>query len=481
MRLLGVARLSHDTDASTSNERQRDQITLTAQARGDTLVAITEDTDVSGAVSPFDRDGLGPWLTDPGLIARWDALIVVKLDRLTRSVRHFGDLLDWCKAHGKNVISLDGEVNTDTATGWLHVQIIMTFAEFERRRMSERRADAAHKIYSYAGYNGGRALPWGYRPVRVNGRIELEPDPDLMPVITEIAENVIAGASVRSEAIRLGLDQPTLLRRLRSPSLKGVVLFKGETVRGDDGVPLLREPVLTSATWARLQARLDANSRGRSVPSDAYPWLHIIVCAVCNQDLYSQKWTNRPYFYFNHKKLKRHAREGIEPCYSNNFNGYDIEAQIEPLVMAALGDNYIPEVVELPADDHLAELAQVDEAIAQLQSDRYDRGLFKGDAGTVRYVAIMRKLEDRADALRAMPVAEARKEIVMSDDLFRDRWASLETDHERGALLRKMGVRLLASKDAAGNVRLRLQQGSKHWADVAREWTDTDIERFETA
>jgi hypothetical protein len=105
--------------------------------------------------------------------------------------------------------------------------------------------------------------------------------------------------------------------------------------------------------------------------------------------------------------------------------------------------------------------------------------LFKGDAGTVRYVAIMRKLEDRADALRAMPVTEARKEIVMSDDLFRDRWASLETDQERGALLRKMGVRLVVLKDATGKARLRLQQGDKHWSDVARSWTDADVEQFE--
>ncbi len=479
MRLLGATRLSHDTDASTSNERQRDQITLTAQTRGDTLVAITEDTDVSGAVSPFDRDGLGPWLTDPGLIARWDALIVVKLDRLTRSVRHFGDLLDWCKANGKNVISLDGEVNTDTATGWLHVQIIMTFAEFERRRMSERRADAAHKIYSYAGYNGGRALPWGYRPVRVNGRIELEPDPELVQVINEIADNVIAGISVRAEAQRNRMGQQTLLSRLRSPTLKGVVIFKGQIMRGDNGQAIRRDYVIEPAKWGRLQARLDANARGRSVPQDAYPWLHVIKCDTCKQDLYAQRWTNRPYFYFNHKTLKRHVREGIEPCRSKNFNGYDVEAQIEPLVMTALGDSYIPEVIELPADDRTAELAQVEEAIADLEADRYDRGLFKGDAGTARYVAIMKKLEDRADALRAMPVTEARKEIVMSDDLFRDRWASLETDDERGALLRKMGVRLLAWKDATGSVRLRLQQGSKHWADVAREWTDADVEAFE--
>jgi len=99
---------------------------------------------------------------------------------------------------------------------------------------------------------------------------------------------------------------------------------------------------------------------------------------VCKQDLYAQKWKNRPYFYLNHKKLKRHVKEGIEPCYSRNFDGYEVEAQIEPVVMRAFGDSFIPEVVELPAEDHSIELAQVEEAIADLEADRYDRGLFRG-------------------------------------------------------------------------------------------------------
>ena len=82
MRILGSARLSHDTDESTSIARQREQVDLTCKARGDTLVHVTEDTDVSGAVAPADREGLGPWLTDPARIAQWDGLMVAKLDRL---------------------------------------------------------------------------------------------------------------------------------------------------------------------------------------------------------------------------------------------------------------------------------------------------------------------------------------------------------------------------------------------------------------
>jgi site-specific DNA recombinase len=63
-RVLGATRLSHDTDASTSIERQREAIQGWSRAQGHQVVAITEDTDVSGSIAPQDRDGLGPWLSN---------------------------------------------------------------------------------------------------------------------------------------------------------------------------------------------------------------------------------------------------------------------------------------------------------------------------------------------------------------------------------------------------------------------------------
>lgn len=88
---LGVVRLSLLTEESTSPERQREQITYTVKARGGELVHIVDDLDVSGSVSPFEREQLGPWLTDPGKIAQWDTLIVTKLDRQSRSLINFAE------------------------------------------------------------------------------------------------------------------------------------------------------------------------------------------------------------------------------------------------------------------------------------------------------------------------------------------------------------------------------------------------------
>jgi site-specific DNA recombinase len=460
MRLLGASRLSHDTDASTSDERQREQITLTARSRGDTLVHIAVDTDVSGAVSPFERPDLGPWLTDPAKFAMWDGLIVAKLDRLSRSLRDFDDLRIWCDEHGKVIISVAESLDLSTSVGRMFANLLAMFAQFERERMSERREDASRKLYARGGYNGGGSLPWGYRTERIDGRIELKVDTGLATMINEIADAVIGGASVEEQAFRYKLDHASLLRRLRKVSLKGWVTYHGEVVRGEDGMPGLREPVISADKWARLQARLAANAKGSGVPRTAYPWLHVLTCDRCGEDFYLQKRAGTGRSYLVHKKsLKKYRDHGNpKPC-TISIPGRKIDPLFVPRLLWRYGNHRVPEVIELPAEDHTSELAEVEESISDLQADRYERHLFRGDAGAHRFAAMMTRLESRAEELRGMPVSEARDEVVLSQDSFRERWESLETDHDRGDMLRRMRVRAYVRKEDDGTVRLRLRRG----------------------
>ncbi len=100
MRLLPVIRLSLVTANTTSPERQMGKIQQYAQLADHELVPITDadyDLDVSGAVSPFDRPGLGRWLREDRLDA-WDALCAAKLDRVSRSLFDFTALLSWLES-----------------------------------------------------------------------------------------------------------------------------------------------------------------------------------------------------------------------------------------------------------------------------------------------------------------------------------------------------------------------------------------------
>ena len=84
LRVLGALRLSRNTDESTSPKRQTERIEWWSGGHDGELVHIAEDLDVSGKVSPFDRDGLGEWLKEENA-HKWDVLVAWKLDRISRS------------------------------------------------------------------------------------------------------------------------------------------------------------------------------------------------------------------------------------------------------------------------------------------------------------------------------------------------------------------------------------------------------------
>ena len=75
-------RLSNETEESNLPERQLDQDTRCCQLRGWDIAHVAGDLDVSGAISPFDRQDLGREPPRcPELIDQWDVLVVARLDR----------------------------------------------------------------------------------------------------------------------------------------------------------------------------------------------------------------------------------------------------------------------------------------------------------------------------------------------------------------------------------------------------------------
>src|SRR5215208_201302 len=95
LRVLGRVRLSRDTDASTSVERQREHIEDWARRHDSEIVGWAEDVDVSVKVDPFKTPDLGPWLRLPKMI-EWDVLVAWKLDRVSRGgPRVVNRLIEW--------------------------------------------------------------------------------------------------------------------------------------------------------------------------------------------------------------------------------------------------------------------------------------------------------------------------------------------------------------------------------------------------
>lgn len=199
MRLLPCVRLSVLDDESTSPERQFGKIAMFARLGDHELVPTTEadyDLDISGAMSPFDRPGLGPWLKDDRL-DEWDAICVAKLDRLTRSLFDFVTLVSWLEAQGKTLLCIDPMLDLTTPTGRAFASITATFAQFERETIAARVRDAYDKLIRDGQYAGGQ-IRFGYRPVKLARGWGYEPDPNYAPVVAEMFSRYADDESISS-------------------------------------------------------------------------------------------------------------------------------------------------------------------------------------------------------------------------------------------------------------------------------------------
>lgn len=350
MRVLGGARLSRKTDESTSIERQTEQITLTAKVRGDTLVHITEDTDISGAISPFAREGLGPWLIDPDKIKQWDVLVVAKLDRLTRSLKDFDELVEWMDAHGKILVSVSESLDLSTSTGRMFANLLAMFAQFERERIGERRREAGIKMRENGWWQGGQP-PYGFVPVKVDSHWELKEDPTQSGIVYRMARELLAGKARRAIGRDLTAD--------------GIPTPKSAKEWGERTITMiLRSPVtvLDAETRAQVLEALDETKVPYTKRGRVATLLNVAFC-VCGSPLYSRRWVNR-----NSGKLYEYYGCSLT-CGQRNIP----MRELDQAVADALLDQYswVPMIAETvtPGKSYSREISAIERKIRTLDLD----------------------------------------------------------------------------------------------------------------
>ena len=116
-------------------ENQLPDLQQFAAARGWTIVQTYTDHGISG--SKERRPGLDALLRDARR-RRFDVLLVWRLDRLGRSLRHLVTLLDDLQHLGVAFVALNQAIDTTTPAGRLQMHLLAAFAEYERASIQER-------------------------------------------------------------------------------------------------------------------------------------------------------------------------------------------------------------------------------------------------------------------------------------------------------------------------------------------------------
>ncbi len=238
----------------------------------------------------FDDGGLsGGTLERPALqllLAEIDAgrigmVVVYKIDRLTRSLVDFGRLVERLDARGCSFVSVTQAFNTATSMGRLTLNVLLSFAQFEREVTAERIRDKIAASKKKGLWMGG-ALPLGYNRHPDPQRRELVVNPVEAKVV-EMLFRLYADLGnlrlVELEAERRGLRPKTLVSRTGrvrggSPFARGQLhhlltnpVYIGRIRHKDQTYPGQHPAIIEDALWQEVQDKLIAASarpRGRS-------------------------------------------------------------------------------------------------------------------------------------------------------------------------------------------------------------------------
>jgi DNA invertase Pin-like site-specific DNA recombinase len=141
-----------------------------------------DDGGVSGGT--MDRPALKALLdeVDKGLV---DMIVVYKIDRLTRSLSDFARLIERLEQAGCSFVSVTQSFNTSSSMGRLTLNVLLSFAQFEREVTAERIRDKIAASKKKGMWMGGM-VPWGYQ-VHSDPKVQsLEPHPQNAPGIQRV-------------------------------------------------------------------------------------------------------------------------------------------------------------------------------------------------------------------------------------------------------------------------------------------------------
>jgi DNA invertase Pin-like site-specific DNA recombinase len=156
-----------------STDENLDQAYNSLHAQGDACSAYVQSQQAEGwLLNPnrYDDGGFsGGTLERPALqrlvadikAGRVDVIVVYKIDRLSRSLTDFAKLVEVMEAHGVTFVSVTQSFNTTTSMGRLTLNILLSFAQFEREVIGERIRDKFAASRKRGIWMGG-SVPLGY-------------------------------------------------------------------------------------------------------------------------------------------------------------------------------------------------------------------------------------------------------------------------------------------------------------------------------
>jgi DNA invertase Pin-like site-specific DNA recombinase len=240
------------------------------------LPEMYDDGGISGAT--MERPSLKRLLSDIEA-QRVDTVVVYKVDRLTRSLRDFAKIVDVFDRRGVSFVSVTQQFNTTTSMGRLTLNMLLSFAQFEREVTGERIRDKVAASKRKGMWMGGLP-PLGY-DIRDKKLVVNEAEAETVGTIYRLYTEF---GSVR--ALKEALDSRGIVSKARidkhgrrtggKPLARGALylmlqnrIYRGEIVHKDKSYPGRHEAIIDEALWNMVRETLLSNRVERLTGANA--------------------------------------------------------------------------------------------------------------------------------------------------------------------------------------------------------------------
>jgi len=288
-----------------------------------------------------ERPGLQRLLADIEA-GKVDCIVVYKVDRLSRSLLDFARIMETFEQHNVSFVSVTQQFNTTHSMGRLTLNILLSFAQFEREIIGERIRDKIAAQRRKGKWAGGKPV-LGYdvdrsgpspklvanaeEAARVRQIFELYlEEKSLLPVVDELDRRGWANKSWLSKKGQpmggLPFDKGSLHRLLTNPLYIGRIRHKEEIFDGE------HEPIIDRAVFEKAQKRLNRNRRSGQVRNKHGALLKgLLTCRACGRAM-THTFTGKRNKRYRYYACTRAIQRGRAACPGKYLPAAEIERAV---------------------------------------------------------------------------------------------------------------------------------------------------------
>ncbi len=437
MMVFGYVRVSTENQLENySIEEQTSRLKAYCAAKGWTLLHIYTDGGYSGGNT--DRPALQEMLQAIRLNPV-DAVIVYKLDRLSRSQKDTMSLIeDGFIANGTDFVSINENFDTSTPFGRAMIGILSVFAQLEKDQITERFTMGRIGRCKAGYFHGGGNSPTGYN--YIDGELVVNEYEAIQ--IQEIFASFLSGKSINAIQRYLEKNYTTHWSAAKVRNVLKNTIYIGKVQFAGEEYPGVHQPLIDAATFEAASRLLGSSEReAKKTPAQKNPFRAgfilsgLVVCGRCGA-----RYSANHGYYRCYSRAKSSRRFIKDPnCKNDNWeiSALDqlISQQVDELILK-------PQVLDEVLKNAETKTAKVDkkalhtrvqEIDAQINKliDLYQIGAIPMETITQRSNALSSERKRLQQAIQAPDEIPARELFLQALEAYRVGYQSGDTDKKR--------------------------------------------------